>query len=423
MNEVRRERRNVILGALIMLLVALFGLGLQGCQLDEGTIDDRTNRSNTPTHTNLSPQPQIGSAQPEPAEGTPSTTNGATYAQIWEDFPPPSIDPATPIPPPLKDLVLDEEILVWVLLGSDTEPPFIGSTPAVHLLFIHPRFSKASLVSIPGDLYVYIPGYTMQRLKTAYALGGIETLRSTLAYNFGVWPSRFVLAHPGDFQWLVDDLGTIEVTVFYPKPQVCGGIRAGQVQMNGALALCYASFREGMDEVDRMRRQQQLMRVIFLKLTRNGNLIKLPILYKSYEGWIKTDLSLLEVMGYIPLALRLADPDRISTYMIGWDETRLWEIPGQGQAQVFLLDRKAVRDVLQNALEDVLVPKPLTNQVQTLEAQLTAAYQGTLPTESSPRPTQTHSPTTTVTITGTLSATVFTPTPTPTATLTPPGYP
>ena len=207
---------------------------------------------------------------------------------VWEDFPPPSIDPATPIPPPLSDLAIDEEVLVWVLLGSDTEPPFIGSTLAVHLLFIHPRLSKASLVSIPGDLYVYIPGYTMQRLQTAYALGGVETLRMTLAYNFGVLPSRFVLAHPGDFQWLVDDVGTIEVTVFYPIPQKCGGIRAGQVQMDGALALCYATFREGMDEIDRMHRQQQLMRIIFRKLASNGNLIQLPLLYASYEGWVKT---------------------------------------------------------------------------------------------------------------------------------------
>ena len=56
----------------------------------------------------------------------------------------------------------------------------------------------------------------MQRLSTAYAIGGIETLYETLAYNFGVTPSRFVLAQPGDFQWLVDDINGIDVTLFYP---------------------------------------------------------------------------------------------------------------------------------------------------------------------------------------------------------------
>ena len=417
MNKARRDRHITILGALIFLMVALLGSGLQGCQIEAPLAENRTKESSTQTEAILSPTPPTHTMQPEPVENTPFESGGVIYLPVWEDYLPPSIDPATPIPPPLRDLVIDDEVLIWVLLGSDTEPPFIGSTSAVHLLFIHPRLSKASLVSIPGDLYVYIPGYTMQRLETAYALGGIETLRDTLAYNFGVTPSRFVLAHPGDFQWLVDDIGTIEVTVFYPIPRKCGGVRAGQVQMDGALALCYASFREGMDEVDRMRRQQQLMRVIFRKLTSDGNLVLLPLLYKSYEGWVKTDISLEEVLGYIPLALRLADQDRISTYLIGWDETELWEVPGQGKAQVFLPRPDAIKAVLQNAIADVMTPKPLTNYVSTLEAQLTAAYQGTRQQESSPTPTKTPTPTITGTKTITITLTTITPTPTP------PGYP
>jgi len=419
MNKARRDHHNAILGALIFLMVALLGSGLQGCQLEAPFAENRTQESSTQTEAILSPTPTTQTVQPEPVENTPVESGGVINLPVWDDFLPPSIDPATPIPPPLRDLVIDDEVLIWVLLGSDTEPPFIGSTSAVHLLFIHPRLSKASLVSVPGDLYVYIPGYTMQRLETAYALGGIETLRDTLTYNFGVKPNRFVLAHPGDFQWLVDDIGTIEVTVFYPIPRKCGGVRAGQIQMDGALALCYASFREGMDEVDRMRRQQQLMRVIFRKLTSGGNLVQLPLLYKSYEGWVKTDISLDEVLGYIPLALRLADQDRISTYLIGWDETELWEVPGQGKAQVFLPRPDAIKAVLQNAISDVMTPKPLTNYVSTLEAQLTAAYQGTRQQEVSPTPTQTPSPTITGTQTITTTLTTSTPSPTPT----PPGYP
>lgn len=419
MNKARRNRHNASLGALLFLTVALLGSGLQGCQFIEPITQHRTEGSSLQKEPTFSQTPLTPSQQPDPADVTPGGSSLEDNSPVWEDFSPPSIDPATPIPPPLKDLVIDDEVLVWVLLGSDTEPPFIGSTPAVHLLFIHPRLSKASLVSIPGDLYVYIPGHTMQRLKTAYALGGIETLRMTLAYNFGVIPSRFVLAHPGDFQWLVDDIGTIEVTVFYPIPWECGGIRAGQVQMDGAMALCYASFREGMDEEDRLRRQQQLLRIIFRKLTQDGNLALLPVLYQSYKGWVKTDLSLEEVLGYIPLTLRLADQDRISTYLVGWDETKIWEVPGQGKAQVFLPKREAIRTMLQNALDDVIVPDPLTNRVSTLEAQLTAALQKTLQPEGGITPT----PSPTLTVTGTQTTLAATTTPSPTPTPSPPGYP
>jgi LCP family protein required for cell wall assembly len=417
MNDAQGAQIKKVLGGLFLAGLILFSFGMQGCHTEQP--------HQQPLH---SPSQNTGTPF-SPWETTPSPTlsdrsvteSTDAYQPIWGSFLPPSMDPVTPIPPPLTGLELPEEVLVWVLLGSDTEPPFSGRTMAIHLVLIHPRFSKASLVSIPGDLYVYIPGYTMQRLSTAYALGGMETLRQTLAYNFGVLPSRFVLAHPGDFQWLVDDLNQIEVTVFFPMPQACGGIPAGRITMDGALALCYVSHRDDMDEIDRMRRQQQLLRLLFLKLASDGNLAHLPVLFNSYEGWVKTDFSLPELMGYIPLALRLADPDRISYFMIGWDQFEIWEIPGHTQAKVFLPDDEAVRTVIQQAIDAVSTPSPMTNQVQTREAQLTAA--------NNPTPSVTPSPSMTVTITptGTLTQTEITGTGSPgltaTATPTPPGYP
>jgi LCP family protein required for cell wall assembly len=414
MIEARVKHQRFWLFGLIVIGITMTGLGLNGCQPIEESNPDI---SEVPKEVATS----IPSATQDQSEelaqtATPSAVND--YQPVWGTFPPPGLDPATPIPEPLTGLDLPDEVQVWVLLGSDTEPPFTGRIQAIHLLFIHPRFSKASLVSIPGDLYVYIPGYTMQRLNTAYAIGGIETLYETLAYNFGVTPSRFVLAQPGDFQWLVDDIDGIEVAVFYPMPLACGGIRAGRITMDGTLALCYASYREGMDEVSRMERQQQLLRVIFRKFTHESYLIKLPLLYSSYEGWIKTDLALNELLELVPLSLRLADPDRIGYFMLGWDAITLWEIPGYSQAQVFLPIEDEVRVTLQEAIDYVLIPEPLTNMVETLEVQLTEIIYATQnPPTSTPTltPTQTQTPMPT--------PTGNTPTPTLTPTETPTGYP
>jgi hypothetical protein len=91
--------------------------------------------------------------------------------------------------------------------------------------------------------------------------------------------------------------------------------------------------------------------------------------------------------------------------MIGWNEVRLWELPDQSQAQVFLPDQAGVRTVIQAAIDQLMNPEPLTNQVQTLEAQLTAAYESTL----SPKATATPMP--------------ASQTPSQTATMTPEGYP
>jgi anionic cell wall polymer biosynthesis LytR-Cps2A-Psr (LCP) family protein len=168
-----------------------------------------------------------------------------------------------------------------------------------------------------------------------------------------------------------------------------------------------------------MQRQQQLLRAIFRKLTIEGYLTKLPLLYANYEGWIKTDLSLAELVSYIPLSLRLADPDRISYYLIGWDALTIWEVPGYSQAKVFLPDQDSIRQTLQQAIDDVMVPGPLTNQVQTLEAQLTEMYLQTA------RPTDTATPTPTGTPTNTPlpTATGNTSTPTPSTSAYPQDYP
>ena len=387
---------------LVIFTIAATILGLAGCQqshVDTATIPKASEIVDPPDSIpgdQSATEPNLATPTPEEINNSPG------YTLEFPEF-----DSATAVPDPLTGLTISDEIKVWVLLGSDTEPPFTGRIQAIHLLLVHPRFSKASLVSIPGNLYVYIPGFGMQRLNTAYALGGIETMLETLSYNFGIQIDRFVLAHPGDFQWLVDDLDSINVTIFYPIAGKCGGIRAGLVEMDGALALCYASYLDEINEVDRMERQQQLLRVIFRKFTHESYLTKLSLLYSSYQGWVKTDISLTELMDWIPLSLRLADPDRIGYYMIGRDATTVWEVPGYSQARVLLPNQETIREILQQAIDDTMQPAPLTNQVQTLEALLTEQYEKTL----QPSPTSTPSPSPTVT-----------PTPS-TPTLTPPGYP
>ncbi len=388
----RNKNRYSKLSGLIMIL-SLFSIILQGCQQDHAILPPENNQVNE----NDIPLANI-SASPNPADhifehSTPEISPVDNPQNAWPDFPPPVYTPATPLPPAAEPFSLDEDTLVWVLLGLNAEPPFAGQTQAIHLLLINRRFSKASMISIPPDLFVYIPGFTMQRLNTAYAVGGVETLRMTLAYNFGVLPSRFVLAHPGDFKWLIDDLNGIEVTVFSPIKNACSGIPAGWIKMDGTLAYCYASFREGIDEVDRMRRQQQLLQIIFRDFSQNGNLIHLPVLFASYQGWIKTDFDLPELMAYIPLALRLADPGRIGYYMLGWDQVSVWEIPGHSQAEVFLPKQEAVRQVFEEAINNINQPSPFTNHVQTLEAQLTAVYASTATAYSQITPTPTVTPT------------------------------
>ena len=145
----RRVKALLAAGALVALVLMLNACGSGGGRPSGGSNDQTVTSwaSATPTQT---PQPS--------ATHTPD---------IWPTFASPGSPASTAIPPAAPRLELDEDVKIWLLLGTEAEKPFSGRTDAIHLLLINERLSKASVISIPGSLFVYLPGYTMQRLNTA----------------------------------------------------------------------------------------------------------------------------------------------------------------------------------------------------------------------------------------------------------------
>jgi LCP family protein required for cell wall assembly len=307
---------------------------------------------------------------------TPTATLTPT-PRLWYTFAPSSLPAVTAVPSPAPRMDIPDDVQVWLFLGSDQPAPYPGRTQAVHLAFVNTRLSKASVISIPSSLFVYIPGYTMQRLNTAYALGGMSLVRETLAYNFGVDADRFIVADPQSFNWLVDDLGGLEVSVILPIRDGCNGLAAGLHSMNGEKTLCYVSYLSAEDEVDRTRRQQQILQLLFTKLVQNGRLVQLPVLYASYQAHLDTNFSLAELLLHVPLFLRLGDPARLTYYLLGWNELEKWQLPDATQTTVLLPKPEAVAAVFAQALADVLQPSPLSEIVLTYEVQLTQAAAAT----------------------------------------------
>lgn len=360
------------------LLIPVFLFSLWACQQPE--LLGRPNLGPSATMVNLSPIPSEAAVSPSPNTWWP------TYA--------PSVGTAsTAIPQAAERVDLPGAVRVWLLLGAEDGQS--GRTEAIHLVLFNEGLALASVVSIPSTLYVFIPGHNMQRLNTAYALGGFSLLSDTLAYNFGLRPERFVLAHATEFGWLVDDLGGVNMSILMPIREACGGIPSGRQQMNGKKLLCYVSFLSDGDEIDRARRQQQALQLLLNKAVQEGRPAKLPTLYLSYKERFVTNISLDEAIGKIPLILRLGDPARVHYFLIGTHETQSWTLPDNGHSQVLLPRANAISKTLDDALQVIQKPQALSEIVLTYEAQATSAYGmtqtaqpvPTLPTRPTPRPT------------------------------------
>jgi polyisoprenyl-teichoic acid--peptidoglycan teichoic acid transferase len=340
---------------------------------------------------------------------TPSLTS---TPPAWQGYPAPTTPTVTAIPPPFSGVQLPPAIKVTLLLGTDTDSPHVGRTDTIILLLYNPELAKASLLSIPRDLFVYIPGYSMERINMAYPLGGIDLLMLTLEYNFNLVPEDWLLVHLNDFGHFIDDLGGIDISVTTPvKDQWCD-IPAGNLHLNGYQALCYVRTRTGSSDIDRNRRQQEMIHALIKTLLSGGNLVHLPEWYDKYQSSVVTSLTLPDLISYIPLALEFGDDSRVMSSQIGWEQVIPWSTASSGGESVLLPQRQAIESLLQRIITFLLTPASPSDLVLTLEAELTA----------SPTPTATPTPLITASntatplppeMTSTIPPAADTPTPTP----------
>src|SRR5690606_10452392 len=102
---------------------------------------------------------------------------------------------------------------------------------------------SVAMLPLPRDLYVYIPGWTMQRLNLAYIHGeavgwmngGFGLLRQTLLYNFGINVHYYAMVNLTGFKAIVDAVGGVELAVdcaIEDLPLIGAEVPAGAYQVN-----------------------------------------------------------------------------------------------------------------------------------------------------------------------------------------------
>lgn len=283
-----------------------------------------------------------------------------------------SADDATP-PPAVPLLPLGANVTPFLLLGTDSGSA-AGRTDVIIIVFVHHDTGTASLLSVPRDLYVYIPGWRMQRINTAYPHGGIELLRETLRYNLGLEVEKYARVDFATFKQLIDMLGGIEMAVdcaiqdwrlLEPGLDPADAsnwalftLPVGVHNMDGDLALWYVRSRRTSSDFDRGRRQHDMLRAIWRRADSLGLLERLPELWQRLTDTVETNVTLPDVMSLLSLALHF-DPNRLDSYTFRLNrEVTLWRSP-EG-ASVLLPIPEAVAQIERQALTPLT-----TNQVSS----------------------------------------------------------
>ena len=287
---------------------------------------------------------------------TPKPTRGFSKAvqKSWGDYPGPTIWPDIDVPPPTGILAQPLGQLNILLLGSDQRPYEGGlRTDTILLVTLNPSKNTVNITSFPRDLYVYIPGYTINRINTAYYFGGFDLLALTIEYNFGVYPDHYALINFSSFTRVIDDLGGIDVDVAVSLTDHRDGygnytMRAGRVHMDGETALWYVRSRYSTSDFDRGRRQQEVLLGIFYRLMNLDVVAKAPQFYKLYKNDVVTDLKLDNIKPFLPMAAHVIEGTQIKNYFIGPQQVTSW-VNSYG-AMVLIPIREPVLQVMRKAL-------------------------------------------------------------------------
>jgi LCP family protein required for cell wall assembly len=178
----------------------------------------------------------------------------------------------------------------WLITGSDSRAglnrkeenqlalghDISGSrSDTIMLLHVPSNGTRPTLVSLPRDSYVPIPGHGYNKLNAAYAFGGPKLLVQTVQNATGLPVDHYMGIGFGGLVSVVNDVGGVQMCLKAPMkdPKAGLNLKAGCQTLNGDQALGFVrtrAFAEG--DLQREQDQRILIKGILTKMTSAGTL-------------------------------------------------------------------------------------------------------------------------------------------------------
>ncbi|HML20164.1 MAG TPA: LCP family protein [Aggregatilinea sp.] len=314
---------------------------------------------------------------------TPSATLSPTPTYVIEGtYTPPVSTPVVPIPARAEQLEDSDDIINFLLLGSDTSQSALGQTDVIIVVSVNKQAGSVAMWHVPRDLFVYIPGNTMDRINRAYAVGemndypggGFGLMQETFLYNFGIPIDHYARVDFSDYMRIVEELGGLEISVDCSiedwrliDPNMDPTLEEsyerftlpiGRQTLTPYMALWYVRSRYTTSDLDRGRRQMDALRAMWQQALAQGLFTQVTQLWPEAAETVETDMSLTDVLSFVPMAVSL-DISHIARYSGSYGEGGQYIpflTPDDGRS-VFLPDYEKLTPMLR----DFMTP-PTTNR-------------------------------------------------------------
>lgn len=221
--------------------------------------------------------------------------------------------------------------------------------------------SKVTVVSLPRDSWVDIPGKGQHKINSAYSLGGAPLAVRTVRNLTGLTIHHYVEVNVLGFINVVDAIGGVEVCTPVPinDDKTKFRLEPGTYELDGIKALFYARTRAtARSDLDRIDRQQQVMSALLQRALSGGTLAnpaKLTALVGSTLQTLTVDKALSKDL--LGLADQLKD---VSTDDVTFATVPLADVEyrtSTGESAV-LWDKAAAADMFRRIAADEPLVQP-----------------------------------------------------------------
>lgn len=213
-----------------------------------------------------------------------------------------------------------------LIMGVDKRSGDVGRSDTLMVAMVDPGKDKISLLSVPRDTLVSIPGHGWDKVNHAYAYGGHTLSQKTLENFLGIQINNYVLVDFHGFVKLVDAIGGVDIDVEkdmqYTDPYdgetgLVINLHAGRQHMDGTTAIQYVRYRDEEGDIGRVKRQQKFLKAVFQKLSTTNLVTRAPEIARTLYQSIDTDLSVTDLASLlVTFAKNVSGDARLETEMV-----------------------------------------------------------------------------------------------------------
>jgi LCP family protein required for cell wall assembly len=164
--------------------------------------------------------------------------------------------------------------VVWVLcLGSDARPGealLHQRADAIQLVGLNLETGAGTMIGVPRDSYVEIPGHGRNKINASMTFGGPQMMAASVGRLVGVRPDYVFTTGFTGFRAMVRAIGgvTVDSRFSFSDPVRPQGYKKGLNRLNGYQALIFGRVRHPLPrgDFDRSGNQQELLRSILRRV-------------------------------------------------------------------------------------------------------------------------------------------------------------